>query len=139
MDDVESNNGLTDTPLVSPFLDSDDDSDDGEVLNEQEEYGNVGKLCRRKMINSFAGDDLAFQCMIGFRKFVSYFDLFLPINIIMLKAYNTIKVDGLKSTGMSLVSIVRDVYVLVGSFTYVTNFVVLEDIVEFILKEVAKV
>ncbi|GJW80553.1 hypothetical protein Tco_0144528 [Tanacetum coccineum] len=60
MDDVESNNGLTDTPLVSPFLDSDDDSDDGEVLNEQEEYGNVGKLCRRKMINSFARDDLAF-------------------------------------------------------------------------------
>ncbi|GJW50617.1 hypothetical protein Tco_0091968 [Tanacetum coccineum] len=30
------------TPLVSPFLDSDDESDDGEVLNELDEYGNAG-------------------------------------------------------------------------------------------------
>ncbi|GKE31269.1 hypothetical protein Tco_1450591, partial [Tanacetum coccineum] len=48
MDDLESNNGLVDTPLVSLFLDSDDDPDDGEVLNELEEYGNAGKLCRKK-------------------------------------------------------------------------------------------
>ncbi|GKG36135.1 hypothetical protein Tco_0443813, partial [Tanacetum coccineum] len=48
MDDLESNDGLVDTPLVSPFLDSDDDLDDGKVLNELEEYGNAGKLCRKK-------------------------------------------------------------------------------------------
>nr|GEV63034.1 hypothetical protein [Tanacetum cinerariifolium] len=34
--------------FVSPFLHSDDDSDDGEVLNELEEYVNAGKLCRKK-------------------------------------------------------------------------------------------
>ncbi|GJX41423.1 hypothetical protein Tco_0256413 [Tanacetum coccineum] len=39
---------ILDTPLVPPFLDSDDDSDDGEVLNELEEYGNAWKLCRKK-------------------------------------------------------------------------------------------
>ncbi|GJR69033.1 hypothetical protein Tco_0015098 [Tanacetum coccineum] len=49
-----------DTPLVSPFLDSDDDSDDGEVLNELEEYGNAGQLRRQRAINSFEWDDLAF-------------------------------------------------------------------------------
>nr|GEV81533.1 hypothetical protein [Tanacetum cinerariifolium] len=48
MDDLELDNELVDTPLVSPFLDSDDDSDDREVLNELEEYGNAGKLCLKK-------------------------------------------------------------------------------------------
>ncbi|GJS46069.1 hypothetical protein Tco_0596190 [Tanacetum coccineum] len=110
MDDLKPDDESVDTPLVSPFLDSDDDSDDGEVLNELEEYGNAGKLCRQRVINSLDGDDLAFQCMIGFRKFVAYFDPFLPMNIITCKAYNTIMVEGLESTGRNLVAIVRDVY-----------------------------
>ncbi|GKA81150.1 hypothetical protein Tco_0787842 [Tanacetum coccineum] len=41
VDDLEPDNESVDTPLVSPFLDLDDDSDDGEVLNELEEYGNA--------------------------------------------------------------------------------------------------
>ncbi|GJS26585.1 hypothetical protein Tco_0487205 [Tanacetum coccineum] len=41
MDDLKPDDESVDTPLVSPFLDSDDDSDDGEVLNELEEYGNA--------------------------------------------------------------------------------------------------
>nr|GEY03028.1 retrotransposon protein, putative, Ty3-gypsy subclass [Tanacetum cinerariifolium] len=111
VDDLEPDNESVDTPLVSPFLDSDDDSDGGEVLNELKEYGNERKLCRQREINSFDGDDLAFQCMIGFRKFVAYFDPFLPMNIIMRKAYNTIMVEGSESTGKNLVAIVRDVCV----------------------------
>ncbi|GJS18169.1 reverse transcriptase domain-containing protein [Tanacetum coccineum] len=78
---------------------------------------------REKAINSFDEDDLAFQCMIRFRKFTAYFDPFLPMNIITQKAYNTIMVEGLESTGKNLVAVVRDVYVFVGSFTYITNFV----------------
>ncbi|GJZ69667.1 hypothetical protein Tco_0633217 [Tanacetum coccineum] len=70
MNDLESNDESVDTPLVSPFPHSDNDSDDGEVLNDLIEYENVGMLRREKAINSFDGDDLAFQCMIGFRKFV---------------------------------------------------------------------
>ncbi|GKA32410.1 hypothetical protein Tco_0718777 [Tanacetum coccineum] len=139
MDDLEPDDELVDTPLVSPFLDSDDDSGDGEVLNELEEYGNVGKLCRKKVINSFDGHDLAFQCMIGFRKFVAYFDPFLPMNIITHKAYNTIMVDGLESTVRNLVAIVKDVYVFVGSFTYITDFVALKDIREFIVSDITDV
>ncbi|GJR90230.1 40S ribosomal protein S15-4 [Tanacetum coccineum] len=49
VDDVESNNGSTDTPLVSPFL----DSNEGDVLNELEEYGNAGKLCERKVFSTW--------------------------------------------------------------------------------------
>ncbi|GJR10027.1 hypothetical protein Tco_0792679 [Tanacetum coccineum] len=133
MNNLESDDESVDTPLVSPFPHSDNDSDDGEVLNELIEYENVGMLRREKAINSFDGYDLAFQCMIGFRKFIAYFDPFLPINIITRKAYNTIMVEELESTGKNLVAIVRDVYVFVGRFTYITDFVVLEDIGEFIL------
>ncbi|GJV57376.1 hypothetical protein Tco_1458381 [Tanacetum coccineum] len=97
VDDLEPDDESVDTPLVSPFLDLDDDSDDGEVLNELEEYGNAGQLCRQRAINSFDGDDLTFQYMIGFRKFVAYFDPFLPMNIITHQAYNTIMVEGLES------------------------------------------
>ncbi|GJV52870.1 hypothetical protein Tco_1448611 [Tanacetum coccineum] len=128
MDDLESEDELIDTPRVSLFLDSDDESDDGEVLNELDEYGNMGNFYPNRIINSLDGEDLAFPCMIGFRKFVAYFDPLFPMNIITRKAYNTIMVEGLESTGRNLVSIVRDVYMFVGSFTYVTDFMVLEDI-----------
>ncbi|GKC63414.1 hypothetical protein Tco_1096012 [Tanacetum coccineum] len=132
MNELESNDESVDTPLVSPFPHSNNDSYDGEVLNELIEYENIGMLRREKAINSFDRNDLAFQCMIESRKSIAYFDPFLPINIIKRKAYNTIMVEGLESTGKNLFAIVRDVYVFVGSFTYITDFMVLEDIGEFI-------
>ncbi|GKA10080.1 hypothetical protein Tco_0689513, partial [Tanacetum coccineum] len=98
MNDLESDDESVDTPLVSPFPYSDNDPDDSEVLNELIEYENVGMLRQEKAINSFDGDDLAFQCMIGFRISVAYVDPFLPMNIITRKAYNTIMVEGLEST-----------------------------------------
>ncbi|GJR29255.1 hypothetical protein Tco_1105487 [Tanacetum coccineum] len=108
MDDLESDNESMDTPLVSPFLDPDDELGDGEVINELDE------------------------------KFVAYFDPFLLMNIITHKAYNIIMVEGLESTGRNLVAIVRD-YVFVGSFTYVTDFVVLGDIGEFVVSDMSDV
>ncbi|GJR88830.1 hypothetical protein Tco_0212841 [Tanacetum coccineum] len=134
MNDLESDDESVDTPIVSPFPYSDNDSDGGEVLNELIEYENVGMLRLEKAINSFDEDDLAFQYIIGFRKSVAYFDLFLPMNIITRKAYNTIIVEGLETTGKNLVDVVRDVYVFVGSFTNITDFVVLEDIGELFKK-----
>nr|GEU71356.1 hypothetical protein [Tanacetum cinerariifolium] len=133
MNDFEFDDESVDTPLFTPFPHLDNDSDGCEVLNELIEYENVGMLCREKAINIFDGDDLTFHCMIGFRKFVAYFDPFLPINIITRKAYNTIMVEELESTGKNLVAIVRDVYLFIDSFTYIMDFVVLEDIGEFIL------
>nr|GEV71340.1 putative reverse transcriptase domain-containing protein [Tanacetum cinerariifolium] len=73
MDNPEPEGELVNTPFVSPFLDSNDISDDGEVLR------------------------------------------------------------------MNLVDIVRYVCVFIESFTFVTDFVVLEDIREFILREMAEV
>ncbi|GKD01415.1 hypothetical protein Tco_1171689 [Tanacetum coccineum] len=139
MNDLESNDESVDTPLVSPFPHSDNDLDDDEVLNELIEYENVGMLHREKAISSFDGDDLAFQCMIGFRKSDAYFDPFLTMNFITRKAYNMIMVEGLESTGKNLVVVVRDVYMFVGSLTYIIYFVVLEDIGEFIQINKAKI
>ncbi|GKC29595.1 hypothetical protein Tco_1036889 [Tanacetum coccineum] len=44
--DLESDDESVDTPLVSPFPHSYNDSDDGEVLNELIDYENVGMLRR---------------------------------------------------------------------------------------------
>ncbi|GJY43500.1 hypothetical protein Tco_0431713 [Tanacetum coccineum] len=63
MDDLESDNELVDTPLVSPFIDSDEESNDGEVLDELNEYRNAGNFYRNRRINS-DGCDLAFSCII---------------------------------------------------------------------------
>ncbi|GKE34993.1 hypothetical protein Tco_1454315 [Tanacetum coccineum] len=139
MNNLESDDESIDTPLVSPFHYSNNDLDDGEILNELSEYENAGALRRERIINGFDGDDLAFQCMIGFRKFTAYLYPFLPINIISRKAYNVIMVEGLEGTGNNLVSIVRDVYMFVVSFTYITDFVVLKDIGEFIMSDMAEV
>ncbi|GKB24969.1 hypothetical protein Tco_0864370 [Tanacetum coccineum] len=102
MDDLESDDESVDTPLVSPFLDSDDESDDGEVLNEIDEYGNAGNFYRNRMINSVDGNNLAFSCVIGFRK--------------------TRKQDPAGCTGSQC----RDVYVFIGSFTFVIVFVIFD-------------
>ncbi|GKD49578.1 hypothetical protein Tco_1278554 [Tanacetum coccineum] len=76
INDPESDDGLVDTPLVPPFPHSDNDSDDEEVLNELSEYENARTLRRERIINSFDGDDLAFKCMIGFKKFTAYLNPF---------------------------------------------------------------
>ncbi|GJZ69164.1 hypothetical protein Tco_0632714, partial [Tanacetum coccineum] len=44
MNNLESDDETGDTPLVSPFPHSDNDSDDGEVLNELIEYENTRTL-----------------------------------------------------------------------------------------------
>ncbi|GKD24848.1 hypothetical protein Tco_1231062 [Tanacetum coccineum] len=52
---LESDDEVADTPLVSPFLHSDNDSDDEEVLNELSEYENSRTLRRERIINSLTG------------------------------------------------------------------------------------
>nr|GEX30325.1 homeodomain-like protein [Tanacetum cinerariifolium] len=139
MNDLEYDDESVDTPLVSPFPHSDNDSDDGKSLNELIEYENARTLRQERIINSFNGDDLAFKCMIGFRKFTAYLDPFLPMNIISRKAYNTIMVEVLEGTRKNLVAIVKEIYVFVGSFTYIMDFFVLEGMGEFIMSNMTEV
>nr|GEY77034.1 hypothetical protein [Tanacetum cinerariifolium] len=122
MNNLKSDDESVDTSLVSLFPHSENDSNDGKMLNELIEYENARTLRRERIFNSFNGDDLAFQCMIGFRKFTAYLDPFLPMNIISCKTYNTIMVEGLEGTGKNLISIVKDVYMFYMSFTNIMDF-----------------
>ncbi|GKA10933.1 hypothetical protein Tco_0690366 [Tanacetum coccineum] len=81
INDLESDDESVDTPLVSPFPHSDNDSDDGEVLNELLEYENVRMLHREKAINGFDGEGAFILIMIGFRNLSLIFDTFLPITL----------------------------------------------------------
>ena len=128
MDNVRS----PETSLEPPSSDSDSDPEDGEIFNEHYEYGNSGTLRRRNIINGYNRDELAFECRIGYMKFTTYFDPFLPINIITRKAYNSIMVEQLENTRTNQVAIAKDLCVFVGSFVYVVNFVVLENLSDFI-------
>ncbi|GKB28116.1 hypothetical protein Tco_0867517 [Tanacetum coccineum] len=71
MNNLESSDEAVYTPTISPFPHLDNDSDDGEVLKELIEYKNARTLRQERIINSLDGDDLAFECMIGFRKFTA--------------------------------------------------------------------
>nr|GEU87161.1 hypothetical protein [Tanacetum cinerariifolium] len=48
MNNIEFDDESVDTPLISPFPHSDNDSNNGEVLNELIEYENIGMLRREK-------------------------------------------------------------------------------------------
>ncbi|GJS04174.1 putative ribonuclease H-like domain-containing protein [Tanacetum coccineum] len=52
VDDSESDTKSYETPLISPFLDSDDESDDEEVINELNEYGNIWNFYLDRIINN---------------------------------------------------------------------------------------
>ncbi|GJR26982.1 hypothetical protein Tco_0262072 [Tanacetum coccineum] len=56
----EIDDGSVETPLVSHFPHSDNDSDDEEVLIELSEYKNAGTL-RRERITIFLWDDPAYE------------------------------------------------------------------------------
>ncbi|GKE75748.1 hypothetical protein Tco_1537789 [Tanacetum coccineum] len=92
VDDLDPDDESVDTPLVSPFLDSDDDSDDGEVLNELEEYGSftyimdfvvlkdIGEFYLRDMAEVVMGKPfrkitkLEYDCAKGLMSFTRIFD-----------------------------------------------------------------
>ncbi|GJW60417.1 hypothetical protein Tco_0109752 [Tanacetum coccineum] len=128
IDDIVSDTDFVDTPLICPFLDSHDEIDDGEVVNDI--Y--LNEECFSKQISRFSERDLAFPCMIGFKKIVAYFDPNLSMNIITRKAINTIMVNQLASRDDKFVAIVRNVQVFVGGFTYTTDFIIFEDIEKYI-------
>ncbi|GJV71018.1 hypothetical protein Tco_1491013 [Tanacetum coccineum] len=64
MGNSKSDSESNDTSFISPFLDFDVESNDGEVINELIEYGGAGNFYYNKIINSIDGNDLAFPCMI---------------------------------------------------------------------------
>lgn len=76
--------------------------------------------------------NMQFPCKIGYRSFDAYLNSSLPINIISRANYNKIMVKELENLGDNIVARVEPLHVFVGSFVYLVDFMVMEDLGEFI-------
>ncbi|GKB05443.1 hypothetical protein Tco_0833638 [Tanacetum coccineum] len=73
--------------------------------------------------------NLKIPCMIG-HKFTAntYIDVDLPMNVMSLTFYNSIRKSGYKYKGRNFVRLGRDMHVFVGNTSYVMDFNILENI-----------
>ncbi|GKE46399.1 hypothetical protein Tco_1477657 [Tanacetum coccineum] len=73
--------------------------------------------------------NLKIPCMIG-HKFTAnaYIDVDLPMNIMSLAYYNSIRKNGYEYRGRNFLGLGRDMHVFVGNMSYVIDFTILESI-----------
>ncbi|GKB34543.1 hypothetical protein Tco_0879485, partial [Tanacetum coccineum] len=73
--------------------------------------------------------NLKIPCMIG-HKFIAnaYIDVDLPMNIMSLAYYSSIRNNGYKYRGINFIGLGRDMHVFVGNMSYVIDFAILESI-----------
>ncbi|GJW00622.1 hypothetical protein Tco_1555873, partial [Tanacetum coccineum] len=73
--------------------------------------------------------NLKIPCMIG-HKFTTnaYIDVDLPMNIMALAYYNSIRKNGYEYKGRNFVGLGKDMHVFVGNISYVIDFTILENV-----------
>ncbi|GKC75484.1 hypothetical protein Tco_1126258, partial [Tanacetum coccineum] len=73
--------------------------------------------------------NLKIHCIIG-HKFIAnaYIDIDLPMNIMSLNYYNSIRKNGYDYRGRNFVGLGRDMHIFVGNMSYVIDFTILENI-----------
>nr|GEU35977.1 protein kinase-like domain, concanavalin A-like lectin/glucanase domain protein [Tanacetum cinerariifolium] len=73
--------------------------------------------------------NLKIPCMIG-HKFTAdaYIDVDLPVNIMSLAYYNSIRRNGYEYRGRNFIELGRDIHVFVGNMSYIMDFTILENI-----------
>ena len=116
-------------PRNSPFYysDSDEDMDEGEVIDEVRENTEIDPfkyVDPRTRIGKDTPYNMQFPCKIGFRSFDAYLNSSLPMNIISRANYNKIMVDELEYKGENVVARIEPLHVFVGSFVYLVDFMV---------------
>ncbi|GJS08978.1 hypothetical protein Tco_0365774 [Tanacetum coccineum] len=73
--------------------------------------------------------NLKIPCMIGHRFTTNaYIDIDLPMNIMSLAYYNSIRKNGYEYMERNFVGLGRDMHVFVGNMSYVMDFTILESI-----------
>ena len=93
----------------------------------------------RTRIESDSSFNMQFPCKIGFRSFDAYLNSSLPINIISRSEYNKIMVDELEYKGDNIIARAITLHVFVGSFVYLVEFMVLENLGELIDSKLTQV
>ena len=129
---------------VSPFYysDSDEDADNGEVVNEgwgKEEIDPFKYVDPRTKIEKDSLFNMQFPCKIGYHSLHAYLNSSLPMNIISRANYNKIMVDELEYQGDNIVARIEPLHVFVGSFVYLVDFMVMENLGEFIDNKLTQV
>ena len=129
---------------ASPFYysDSDDDLDDGSVINEdrmEEEVDPLRYVDPRTRIGKDSHFNMQFPCKIGYWSFNAYLNSSLPMNVISRANYNKIMAKELEYQGENIVARVEPLHVFVGSFVYLVDFMVMEDLKEFVDEELTQV
>ncbi|GJV82217.1 hypothetical protein Tco_1518087 [Tanacetum coccineum] len=73
--------------------------------------------------------NLKIPCMIG-HKFTTnaYINVDLPMNIMSLAYYNSIRMNGYEYMGRNFIGLGRDMHVFIGNMSYVIDFTILESI-----------
>ncbi|GJV36907.1 homeodomain-like protein [Tanacetum coccineum] len=80
-----------------------------------------------KKIHIDCAHNLKFSCMIGFEFTHVNFFLLLYVNVMSKKFHNSIMKDKMMYNGNNVVGALMNVPIFVGTFSIVTDFVVLED------------
>lgn len=129
---------------ASPFYysDSNEDLDDGDVINEdrmEDEVDPLRYFDPRTRIENDCPFNMQFPCKIRFRSFDAYLNSSLPMNIISRNEYNKIMVDELEYKGDNIVARAMTLHVFVGSFVYQVEFMVMENLGEFIDSKLTQV
>ena len=122
---------------ASPFYYSDFDEDlyVGDVINEdrmEDEVNPLRYVDPRTRIENDSSFNMQFPCKIEFKSFDAYLNSSLPMNIISRSEYNKIMVNELEYKGDNIVARAMTLHVFVGSFVYLFEFMVMENLGEFI-------
>nr|GEU69435.1 homeodomain-like protein [Tanacetum cinerariifolium] len=83
--------------------------------------------------------NLQITCKIGFVNFDPYIEPESPFNIMSRKAYNSIMKHELVYTRNNMVGFARNLHVFIRGHQFLINFIILENINEFIEKGLTKV
>lgn len=122
---------------ISPFYysDSDEDLGDGDIINvgrKKEEVNPLKYVDPRTSIEKNSLFNMQFPCKIGYRSFDACLNSYLPMNIILRANYNKIMVNELEYQGNNIVARTESLNVFIGSFMYLVDFMVMENLGEFI-------
>ncbi|GKA79512.1 hypothetical protein Tco_0786108, partial [Tanacetum coccineum] len=144
---VEAKKILENEPGVSKIMKEEGESSDignddknsdleNEAFKHETELGGEGEWMEYEpplnlvsIIEKGDPGNLKIPCMIG-RKFIAnaYIDLDLPMNVMSLAYYNTIRIQGYEHRRLKFVKIGMDMHVFVGNMSYVMDFTILENV-----------
>lgn len=105
----------------------------------EEEINPLRYVDPRTRIECDSSFNMQFPCKIGFKSFNAYLNSSLPMNVISRNECNKIMVDELEYKGENIIARAIPLHVFVGSLVYLVEFMVMENLGEFIDNKLTQV